>query len=135
MVRERFMKGIGKRLREIRGDRTQESVCKALSEILGEERTKEAYQHYEAGRRLVPADVLWGLSQIYGVSTDWILSGEKPLRGKAAKKPDVLIKLNKDVMTLAKLINSLSKEQKDAVKVVLKAMGIQGNKNAFNKRH
>lgn len=123
MDKARFLKDIGKRLKELRGDRTQESICKALSEFLGEERTKEAYQHYEAGRRLVPSDALWGLSQIYGVSADWILSGKKSLRGKAATKPEILGKFNKDVVYIAELVQSLSKEQKEAVKIILKSMG------------
>lgn len=116
------MKDIGKRLKELRGDRTQETVCNALSEILGAERTKEAYQHYEAGRRLVPSDVLWGLSRIYGVSADWILGGKKSLRGKAATKPEILGKFNKDVVYIAELVQSLSKEQKTAIKVILNSM-------------
>lgn len=121
MDKARFLKDIGKRLKELRGDRTQESICKELSEFLGEERTKEAYQHYEAGRRLVPSDALWGLSQIYSVSSDWILSGKKTLRGKGAK-PEIWSKFNKDTVSIAELVQSLSKEQKEALKVVVKSM-------------
>lgn len=124
MDRERFMKEIGRRLRELRGDRTQESVCKGLSEVLGEERTKEAYQHYEAGRRLVPSDVLWGLSQVYGVSADWILSGKESLTGKAAgKRAEPFLKHHKDAILIANLVQSLSKEQKEAIKIILKSIG------------
>lgn len=121
MDKAKFLKDIGKRLKELRGDRTQESICKALSEFLGEERTKEAYQHYEAGRRLLPSDALWGLSQIYGVSSDWILSGKKSLRGKAAT-PEILGEFNKDIISIAELIQSLSKEQREAIKVIVKSM-------------
>lgn len=121
MDKTKFLKNIGKRLKELRGDRTQESICKALSEFLGEERTKEAYQHYEAGRRLLPSDALWGLSQVYSVSSDWILSGKKPLRGKA-EKAEILGKFNKDTVSIAELIQSLSKEQREAIKVIVKSM-------------
>ena len=122
MDKARFLKDIGKRLKELRGDRTQESICKALSEYLGEERTKEAYQHYEAGRRLLPSDALWGLSQIFGVSSDWILSGKKSLRGKAAAEPEILGKFHKDTVSIAELVQPLSKEQREAVKVIVKSM-------------
>jgi len=122
MDKARFLKDIGKRLKELRGDRTQESICKALSEFLGEERTKEAYQHYEAGRRLLPSDALWGLSQIFGVSSDWILSGKNSLQVKAAAKPELLGKFNKGAVSIAELVQSLSKEQREAVKVIVKSM-------------
>lgn len=122
MDKAQFLKDIGRRLKELRGDRTQESICKALSEFLGEERTKESYQHYEAGRRLVPSDVIWGLSQVYGVSVDWILSGKKSLRCKTATKPELLGKFNKDVICIAEFIQSLSKDQREAVKVIIKSM-------------
>lgn len=121
MDKARFLKDIGKRLKDLRGDRTQDGICKALSEILSEERTKESYQHYEAGRRLVPSDALWGLSQIFGVSADWILSGKKSLRSKTAK-PEILGKFNKDTVSIAELIQSLSKEQREAIKVIVKSM-------------
>ena len=122
MDKARFLKDIGKRLKELRGDRTQESICKALSEFLGEERTKEAYQHYEAGRRLLPSDALWGLSQIFGVSSDWILSGKNSLQVKAAAKPELLGKFNKGAVSIAELVQSLSKEQREAIKVIVKSM-------------
>lgn len=123
MDKSAFMKGIGDRLKELRGNRTQESISKALDVILGEERTKEAYQHYEGGRRLLPSDVLWGLSQIYGVSADWILSGGKSLRRKAEKMPEISSEFDKDATSTAKLIQSLSTEQRKAIKIVLKSMG------------
>lgn len=119
MDKEKFLKDIGKRLKELRGIRSQESISKALSDIIGEERTKEAYQHYEAGRRLLPADVLWGLSQIYGVSTDWILAG-KGLRTK--RKPEILSRFHKDTVSIAERVQSLSKEQREAIKVILNSI-------------
>lgn len=122
MDKAQFLKDIGRRLKELRGDRTQESICKALSEFLGEERTKESYQHYEAGRRLVPSDVIWGLSQVYGVSVDWILSGKKSLRCKTTTQPELLGKFNKDVISMAEFIQSLSKDQREAVKVIIKSL-------------
>ena len=121
MDKERFLNNIGKRLKELRGSKSQESVSRALSEILGEERTKEAYQHYEAGRRLVPSDVLWGLSRLYGVSADWILCGKQSVTAK--KKPEILTGLYKETITIAELVQSLSEEQRVAVKVILKSMG------------
>lgn len=120
MDKEKFLKDIGKRLKELRGGRSQESISKALSEIIGEERTKEAYQHYEAGRRLLPADVLWGLSQIYGVSADWILAGEGV---KTKRKSEVLSVFYKETISIAELVQSLPKEQKAALKIILKSMG------------
>ncbi|MBI5328307.1 MAG: hypothetical protein HZB80_08505 [Deltaproteobacteria bacterium] len=119
MDRVAFRKNIANRLKELRGSRTQESINKALCEILGEKRTKEAYQHYEGGRRLLPADVLWGLSKIYGVSADWILSGVKP--GAIKKKPEI-IRFHKDTISIAKLVQPLSNEQKEAIKAILKSI-------------
>lgn len=121
MNKEKFLKDIGDRLKELRGNKSQEIISRALSEILGEERTKEAYQHYEAGRRLVPSDVLWGLSRIYGVSADWILSGKESITAK--KKPEIPTELYKETITIAKLVQALSKEQKGAVKIILNSMG------------
>ena len=120
MNKEKFLKDIGDRLKKLRGSKSQEIISRALSEILGEERTKEAYQHYEAGRRLVPSDVLWGLSRIYGVSADWILSGKEPTGAK--KKPEVLSKFYKNTISIAELVKSLPKDQKEAVTVILKSM-------------
>lgn len=119
MEKERFLKDIGNRLKELRGSRTQDSISKELDKILGEERTKEAYQHYEAGRRLLPSDVLCGLSLIYNVSTDWILKGKEI---SARKKPDILGKFHKDIVSMAELFQALPEEQKEAIKVILKAM-------------
>lgn len=119
MDKERFLRDIGNRLKELRGSRTQDSISKELDKILGEERTKEAYQHYEAGRRLLPSDVLWGLSRIYNVSADWILRGKETSTGK---KPDILNRLHKDTVSMAELFQSLPAEQKEAMKVILKAM-------------
>ena len=120
MNKEGFLKDIGKRLKELRDGKTQKSVCKALSSILGEERTKEAYQHYEAGRRLLPSDVLWGLSQIYGVPAGWILNGKGPVAEK--KSPDIMSRFSKDTIYIAELVQSLSKKQKEALKVIIKLM-------------
>jgi len=125
MQRERFLKAIGKRLRELRGNRSQENISNELSGILGEERTKEAYQHYEAGRRLLPADVLWGISQIFGVSTDWILTGKDT---KSKKQPGTLKSLSEDIIYITELVQSLSKEEKKAVKIILKSI-IKSAKN------
>lgn len=119
MDKATFRKDIANRLKELRGNRTQESISKALDEILGEKRTKEAYQHYEGGRRLLPSDVLWGLSKIYGVSADWILTGKESL---AAKKKPEITGFHKDVISIAELIRPLSKEQKEAIKVILKSI-------------
>jgi len=120
MDKARFLKNIGKRLRELRGDRTQKSICVALSKILGEARTKESYQHYEAGRRLVPSDVLWGLSEIYGVSSDWILIGKKPAAGK--KTVNMPNRIYGEVLSLSEQVQSLPKKERDAIKVILDAM-------------
>lgn len=120
MQREQFLKDIGKRLKELRGNRSQENISNELSKILGEERTKEAYQHYEAGRRLLPADVLWGVSQIFGVSTDWILTGKDI---ESEKKPGILKSLSEDTIYIAELIQSLPKEEKEAVKTIIKSIG------------
>ncbi|MBI5892476.1 MAG: helix-turn-helix transcriptional regulator [Deltaproteobacteria bacterium] len=120
MQREQFLKAIGKRLKELRGDRSQENISNELSKILGEKRTKEAYQHYEAGRRLLPSDVLWGLSQIYEVSTDWILSGKEKAGGK--KQPEILPRFYKDTISMAEIVQSLPAEKKAAVNIILEAM-------------
>lgn len=119
MDKERFLKDIGNRLKELRGSRTQDSISKELDTILGEERTKEAYQHYEAGRRLLPSDVLWGLSRIYNVSADWILRGKET---PAGKKPDILSRFHKESLSMAELFQALSKEQREAVKIIVKSM-------------
>jgi len=63
-----------------------------------------------------------GLSQIYGVSSDWILSGKNSLQVKAAAKPELLGKFNKGAVSIAELVQSLSKEQREAVKVIVKSM-------------
>ena len=118
MDKGRFLKDIGIRLRKLRSDRTQESICVALSKLLGAERTKEAYQHYEAGRRLVPADVLWGLSEIYNVSSDWILRGGKSLAGKKnVKEPGIIF--YRSTHALCDRIQSLPKKEREAVKVII----------------
>jgi transcriptional regulator with XRE-family HTH domain len=119
MDRVAFRKDIAHRLKELRGSRTQESIGKALCEVLGEKRTKEAYQHYEGGRRLLPSDVLWGLSKIYGVSADWILTGKEP---SAARKEPEITRFHKDIISIAELAQSLSKEQKEAIKVIFKSL-------------
>lgn len=125
MDKGRFLKDVGQRLRALRGGKTQESVCDELSRLLGAKRTKEAYQHYEAGRRLVPADVLWGLSVVYGVSADWILSGKRALRGR---KPNIVVpSLNKDMLSLAGHIQALTKEQKNAVQSIVAVLGRKRN--------
>lgn len=123
MDRVGFLKNIANRLKELRGSRTQESISRALDEILGEKRTKEAYQHYEGGRRLLPSDVLWGLSKIYGVSADWILSGKGPSAEK--KRNEILSSFSKNTIHIAELVQSLSNEQKEAIKIILKSMGMK----------
>lgn len=57
------------RVRELREDRdmTQEN----LAQLLGMKRPQ--YCRYEQGYRDLPTDILIRLSEIYGVSTDYIL--------------------------------------------------------------
>lgn len=123
MNKKIFLKDIGIRLKGLRGKKTQESISAALTEILGEERTIEAYQHYEAGRRLLPADVLWGLSKIYMTSADWILTGEEVARGSAgAKKSSRLTDMDKETRRIVDFFKLLSNEQKSAITTILKSM-------------
>ncbi|OGW50483.1 MAG: hypothetical protein A2078_16005 [Nitrospirae bacterium GWC2_57_9] len=73
---------------------------------------------------MVPSDVLWGLSRIYGVSADWILCGKQSVTAK--KKPEIPTELYKETITIAKLVQTLSKEQKGAIKIILKTMETKG---------
>lgn len=123
MKKNAFLKDIGGRLKVLRGGRSQADIVKALNEILGEERTKEAYQHYESGRRLLRPDVLWGLSKIHHVSTDWILTGKE---FAAKKQTAILPRLHKDTTQIANRIQTLSKGQKDALMIIIDAMGSKG---------
>lgn len=58
-----------KNIRALREDHdmTQKQVCDLLH------CSQQVYSNYELGQRDIPTDVLIKLSEIYGVSTDYIL--------------------------------------------------------------
>ena len=64
---------IGERLITIRKERgiSQEAVAEYL------DTTRQTVSRYENGSNVIPADVLAGLSQLYNVSVDYILTGKK----------------------------------------------------------
>ena len=58
-----------RRIRDLREDHdlTQKDIAKKLN------CSQQVYSNYELGQRDIPTDILIKLSQIYGVSTDYIL--------------------------------------------------------------
>ena len=92
MEKSEFQKAVGKRLRELRGGLTQGTVIERLGQVIGSDRlkTKEAYQHYESGRRMPPSDILFGLSQVFNANPTWIWTGKgsKYLSEEEQKKAD-----------------------------------------------
>lgn len=76
----------------MRGGLTQGTVIERLGQVLGSERlkSKEAYQHYESGRRMPPSDILFGLSQVFSANPLWIWTGKgsKYLSEEEQKKAD-----------------------------------------------
>ena len=58
-----------KNIRALRED--HDMTQKQLSELL--HCSQQVYSNYELGQRDIPTDVLIKLSEIYGVSTDYIL--------------------------------------------------------------
>lgn len=46
--------------------------------------SQRAYSYYESGERSLPIDVLCGLAELYGVSTDYLLgrTNERKLNGE-----------------------------------------------------
>ena len=68
-----------KRIRDLREDNdyTQKEVAKILS------CSQQVYSNYELGQRDIPTDILIKLSDLYDVSTDYILgASDNPKRLK-----------------------------------------------------
>lgn len=64
---------LGKRLKDLRGNRTQEDVAK----IIGISRAR--YSHYENGRSEPDTDTLQKIADFYQVSIDWLLTGRESM--------------------------------------------------------
>ena len=70
---------IYKRIRDLREDKdlTQKAMAKALN------CSQQVYSNYELGQRDIPTDILIKLSDLYDVSTDYILGvSDNPKRLK-----------------------------------------------------
>ncbi|PTX53961.1 DNA-binding XRE family transcriptional regulator [Melghirimyces profundicolus] len=58
---------LGKRLKALRGKRTQEDIAKAL------DISRARYSHYENGRSEPDTEMLQKMADLFGVSTDYLL--------------------------------------------------------------
>jgi len=69
---------VGKRLKAVRERhlhlRTKEMAA-ALAR-LGVETSDASVSRYETGTRMPPADYIWGVSMLAGISAHWLLTGE-----------------------------------------------------------
>jgi transcriptional regulator with XRE-family HTH domain len=86
---------LGKRLKQLRGKRTQEEVAK----LLGISRAR--YSHYENERVEPDANLLQKLADLYGVSIDYLFGKEK-----AEKKTSPFHQLPFDLKTLKEQLDS-----------------------------
>jgi len=97
---------IGNNLKILRGKKTQSEFASDIGTTL------RAYQHYEAGDRVPPIELLTVISQKYSKSVDWLLTGIediKKFRVQEALARDVIIeeligRLEKSVFREEKLI-------------------------------
>lgn len=61
---------IGHRIRSVRGETSQRVFAESLDlSLMG-------YQNYESGRRMPPGSVLAKISELFGVTVDWLLTGK-----------------------------------------------------------
>lgn len=66
--------GLRERLIQLRGDRSQDEIAKKLNIA------RQTYGFYETGDREPNLSTLLKLSELYNVSTDYLLGHEKVLR-------------------------------------------------------
>ena len=62
---------VGNRIKELRGSKSQAYFAKEIGVSL------QGYLNYEYGNRVPPGPVLAKIAELCGVTTDWILTGQK----------------------------------------------------------
>lgn len=106
---------LGRRLRELRGTKTQEEIA----DLLGIGRA--AYGHIESGKNDIDSTKLEVLAEYYHCSIDYILgrTDERMPLIYDYEKDSQLTEKNKEIL---RLLDGLSDEQKDAILRVLDSM-------------
>ncbi len=77
---------IGERVRALRGKMTQEEFGKLFK------KSQDAICAYEKGVVFPPIDVMVKMAEIFGVSVEWIITGETGRRTKAGKEKGFVFK-------------------------------------------
>ena len=80
---QQFLKALGTRIAQLRKDQgmSQQAVADAL------EIAQQTYAHYEVGRIRMPVSLLPEVAQLFGVSTDELLVGQRSGAGKRGPTP------------------------------------------------
>ena len=114
---------IGKRLKILRGNKTQLDFSKEI------ETTLRAYQHYEAGERVPHIHLLTRIAQLCDTTTDWILSGKLNIeKARVVERSKAAIYLEDIVEKLEEVIKREEKVLYTGVRDQAPAYGIEESK-------